>query len=170
MEKEPYLFLILILMIIIMFKLIKYNIVLYLRNLFYKRKFKKFGKGTKIYGRIICLGNNLEIGHHSTLNEGVLLNARGKLKIGNYCRLAPLVQIQTTGLSLDKDYKKRQHITKPVFLEDGVWLGYNSIITSGVTVGEGSVITPRSVVTKNVPKFEMWGGIPARKIKDLFIK
>jgi len=150
-----------------MLKYFKNKIALAWRGFLCKRKCKKFGKGVKIYGRIVCLGDNLEIDNYATLNEGVLLNARGYLKIGKYCRLAPYVQIQTAGLDLKCPHKKRRHTAEPVILEDGVWLGYNSIITPGVTIGKGSVVKPRSVVTKNIPKFQIWGGVPAQKIADL---
>jgi acetyltransferase-like isoleucine patch superfamily enzyme len=49
-----------------------------------------------------------------------------------------------------------------------VWIGERVSIMPGVTIGHGSVIAFASVVTKNVPAMEVWGGNPARKIKDRF--
>ena len=43
-----------------------------------------------------------------------------------------------------------------------------SIILSGVTIGTGAIIAAGSVVTKDVPSCEIWGGNPARKIRDRF--
>jgi acetyltransferase-like isoleucine patch superfamily enzyme len=53
-------------------------------------------------------------------------------------------------------------------VEDDVWIGYGSIIIAGVIIGKGSVIAAGSVVTKNIPPCEVWGGVPAKKIKDRF--
>ena len=55
-------------------------------------------------------------------------------------------------------------------IEDEVWIGANSVILQGVTVGYGSVVAAGAVVTKDIPKMEIWGGVPAKKIKDRIIK
>ncbi|MDR0605709.1 MAG: CatB-related O-acetyltransferase [Bacteroidales bacterium] len=49
-----------------------------------------------------------------------------------------------------------------------VWLGYGVKIMEGLTVGDGAVVAAGSVVTNNIPPYEIWGGVPARKIKDRF--
>lgn len=54
-------------------------------------------------------------------------------------------------------------------IEDDVWIGTGAIIFSGVTIGKGSIIAAGSVVTHDVPPCEIWGGVPAKKIKDRFI-
>ena len=51
---------------------------------------------------------------------------------------------------------------------DDVWIGCNAIIMCGVTIGNGAIIAAGSVVTKDVPPYEIWGGNPAKKIKDRF--
>ncbi len=53
-------------------------------------------------------------------------------------------------------------------VEKDVWIGHNSTIIAGVKIGKGSVIAACSLVNKNVPECEIWGGIPARKLKDRF--
>jgi acetyltransferase-like isoleucine patch superfamily enzyme len=63
-------------------------------------------------------------------------------------------RINTTGAS------------KPIVIEDNVWIGANSIILPGVTIGRGSVISANSVVTKDVPPMVIAGGNPAIIIKD----
>jgi len=55
----------------------------------------------------------------------------------------------------------------PVLLKEGVFIGANSIILKGVTIGEHSVIAAGSVVTKNIPSNEIWGGNPACLIKKI---
>jgi acetyltransferase-like isoleucine patch superfamily enzyme len=53
-------------------------------------------------------------------------------------------------------------------IEDDVWIGAHAIILSGVTVGKGSIVAAGSVVTKDIPPCEIWGGNPAKKLKDRF--
>lgn len=53
-------------------------------------------------------------------------------------------------------------------IEDDVWIGTGSIIMSGVTIGKGSIVAAGSIVTKDIPPCEIWGGNPAKKIKDRF--
>lgn len=53
-------------------------------------------------------------------------------------------------------------------IENDVWIGTASIIMSGITIGIGSIIAAGSVVTKDVPPCEIWGGVPAKKIRDRF--
>jgi acetyltransferase-like isoleucine patch superfamily enzyme len=55
--------------------------------------------------------------------------------------------------------------TAPVEIKDKAWIGFNSIIMKGVTIGEGAIVGAGSVVTKNVPDYAIVGGNPARIIK-----
>ena len=66
----------------------------------------------------------------------------------------PVNRINTTGTS------------KPVNIMDNVWIGADSIILPGVTIGEGAVIAAHSVVTKDVPAMVVAGGNPAQIIKS----
>ena len=133
----------------------------------YKKHFKKCGENLKIFGRITCIGDHIEIGNDSTLNEGVLLNSRTTLKIGSYVHISPYVQIHTGGLEIKTPYHNRIHYSRSVIIEDGVWLCAGAIINPGIRIGKGSVVAAGSVVNDNIPEYELWGGIPARKIKDL---
>ena len=49
-----------------------------------------------------------------------------------------------------------------------VWIGYQAVILSGVTVGDGAIIGARAVVTKNVPPYTIVGGVPAKPIRKRF--
>lgn len=50
---------------------------------------------------------------------------------------------------------------------EGVFIGVNSVICNAVTIGEHSVLGAGSIVVKDIPPFEVWGGVPARFIKKL---
>lgn len=49
-----------------------------------------------------------------------------------------------------------------------VWIGLGVIVKAGVTVGDGAVIGAGSVLTKNVPPYSIWAGVPAREIRKRF--
>ena len=57
--------------------------------------------------------------------------------------------------------------TKPILIKNGVFIGGHCIILKGVQIGQNSVIAAGSIVTKNIPDNEVWGGSPAKKIKIL---
>ena len=53
-----------------------------------------------------------------------------------------------------------------ITIGNDVWIGYEAVILSGVTIGDGAIIGTRAVVTKDVPPFTVVGGIPAKRIGD----
>ena len=55
-----------------------------------------------------------------------------------------------------------------IVIGNDVWIGYESVIMSGVTVGDGAIIGTRAVVTKDVPPYTIVGGIPAKPIRRRF--
>ena len=56
---------------------------------------------------------------------------------------------------------------KDIIINDGVWIGMNSIILPGVTIGKKAVVAAGSVVTKNVPDYCIVAGNPAKIIREL---
>jgi len=58
--------------------------------------------------------------------------------------------------------------TPETVIEADAWIGFGTIVMQGIRVGRGSVVAAGSVVTKDVPPYEIWGGVPARKIRDRF--
>ena len=64
--------------------------------------------------------------------------------------------------------KNWQHVKiGPVVIEDKVWIGMGAIVLEGVRIGEGSVVGAGSVVTKNVPRYSLVAGNPAKVIRKL---
>ncbi len=55
-----------------------------------------------------------------------------------------------------------------IVLGNDVWVGYEAVILSGVTIGDGSIIGTRAVVTKDVPPYTIVGGVPAKSIRKRF--
>lgn len=64
-----------------------------------------------------------------------------------------------------KNWEQVKHA--PIVIEDDVWIGFNSIILKGVTIGRGAVVGAGSVVTKDVPPFAVVVGNPARVVRQM---
>jgi virginiamycin A acetyltransferase len=104
-----------------------------------------------------------------------------RLVIGNYVSIASGVsfmldinhQIQTlTTFPLQTRLFKpspKDAVSKgPIIIEDEVWLGANSMILSGLTIGKGAIVAAGAIVTRDVPPYSIVGGNPARIIRYRF--
>jgi acetyltransferase-like isoleucine patch superfamily enzyme len=56
-----------------------------------------------------------------------------------------------------------------ITVEQDAWIGTGAVILPGVTIGEGAVVGANSVVSKNVPRYTVVGGVPAHYIKDVVV-
>lgn len=65
------------------------------------------------------------------------------------------------------DKRAGNNIYKSIKISKGAWIGANTTILQGVTIGKGAVIAAGSVVTKDIPSNQLWGGVVAKYIKDL---
>lgn len=92
---------------------------------------------------------------------------RDKVIIGDFSSIGPRVMFETTnhGLKYEKG-KNKETWTALIIIEEGVWIGAGTIITSGVNIEEGAVVVAGSVVTKNVAAYTLVGGVPARHIRS----
>ncbi|QWG03992.1 hypothetical protein KMW28_13775 [Flammeovirga yaeyamensis] len=54
----------------------------------------------------------------------------------------------------------------PIEIGENCWIGRGCIILAGVTIGDGAIIAANSVVNKNIPSNTIYGGVPAKFIKD----
>ena len=55
-----------------------------------------------------------------------------------------------------------------IIIDNDVWIGYEAVVLSGVTIGDGAVIGCRAVVTKDIPPYTIVGGVPAKPIRKRF--
>ena len=68
---------------------------------------------------------------------------------------------------LSGKHQREEFYTAPVEIEENVWIASKATILKGVTIGKYSVIAASAVVTKDVPAYEVWGGVPAKFIKQI---
>jgi acetyltransferase-like isoleucine patch superfamily enzyme len=114
-------------------------------------------------------GTEIIIGAETRIH-GTCLHACERIEIGNKCLIAANTQIfDTSGHDISfenvENRLNTQGVTKPVIIEDCVWIGANCLILPGVRIGHGSVIAAGSVVTKTIPPMSLAGGNPARVIQ-----
>ncbi|MDE5796005.1 MAG: acyltransferase, partial [Muribaculaceae bacterium] len=69
---------------------------------------------------------------------------------------------------LDTSKIKTTFTIGKVTLEENCFLGCNSVICAPITIGKNSIVAAGSIVTKNIPPNELWGGVPAKFIKKLY--
>lgn len=66
------------------------------------------------------------------------------------------------------DYKNWEFVNSaPVYIKDKAWIGFNSIILKGVTIGEGAIVGAGSIVTKDVPDWTIVAGNPAKIVRNI---
>lgn len=108
----------------------------------------------------------IEIGDHTRIN-GASIHATEKIIIGRNCLIAANVTIvDSDGHGLNPDERHLVNpVSRPVIIEDNVWIGINCIILKGVTIGKNSVIGAGSVVAKNVPANCVVTGNPVQIVK-----
>ena len=114
------------------------------------------------------LGEGLIVGDNVGISHNCFIQVRGEVIIGSNVLMGPGVYVFSENHSfnhLDIFINEQGTSRKGVSIGDGVWIGSRSVILDGVTIGENSIIAAGSIVNKNVPKFEIWGGCPARLIK-----
>jgi len=130
------------------------------------------GNNVKISSRIVRKSfiRNSTIGDYNYIGPMCVFN---NVEIGNYCSIAPGVQIGgmehswwwgSTSTKLS-DFGITDNKT---IIEDDVWIGGNAIVKQGVRIGRGAVIGSSSVVLKDVEPYSIVVGIPAKHLKFRF--
>jgi acetyltransferase-like isoleucine patch superfamily enzyme len=136
-----------------------------LRKKIYQLCGMKIGHRSYIYNGVtfIC-PFNVSLGKDSFINYGCLLSSYADIIIGNRVSIGYNVSIITESHKVHSpDFEV---ITKPVIIEDNVWIGANAVILGGVTLAEGTVVAAGAVVTESTEKYSVYAGIPAKKIKE----
>ena len=114
-------------------------------------------------------GPSIVIQDRVFLGRGCEFNIRKRIEIGSDCLIASGCKF------IDHDHEMTVGVgpmrTLPcpdaeIILEEDVWLGVNVIVLKGVRIGRGAVVGGGAVVTKDVPEYQIWAGIPARKIGE----
>lgn len=136
----------------------------FLKNHFLNLFGIKLGKFSYIHSPVrLYRTNNLVVGTNSVINKHCLLDNRECIKIGNSVSIAHDCKIYTCGHNITSPFFEIK--CGSVYIGDFVSVFSSAMIMPGVTIGEGAVILPGSVVTKDVENFSIVGGVPAKHIR-----
>ncbi len=121
-----------------------------------------FGEGTTCYDNVLILGD-VKVGCQTWIGPGAILDGQGGLVIGDHCAISAGVQIythHTVRKSVQLGAAKMD--VAPTRIGNGVYIGPNSIIQMGVTIGDRAVIGAMSFVDRDIPAGVKAWGCPAR--------
>lgn len=140
------------------------------------------GKTVNISSDVTLL--SCHVGDYTYIGPGCVMS---NATIGRYCSIAPQVYIglgthpsrkfvsthplfylhrPAMGWTIaDRDYLAE---FSPTTVGNDVWIGLRAAIVDGVTIGDGAIIGAGAVVVKDVPPYTIWGGVPARQIRERF--
>jgi len=132
------------------------------------------GEGTLLFDTPRVRGDeadslaNLRIGKHCVIDVGCNFELGDTLSIGDRATIGPQCLIITTTHELGpREHRAGPVVRRSVVIGDGVWLGARSIVLPGVTIGDGAIVDPGSVVTKDVAAHTRVRGLPARQVEQL---
>lgn len=119
----------------------------------------------------VVVAPDLEADEFSHISRGGIIGP--KVRIGRYVMFGPRVIIVGDDHMFDNAgtptiFAGRPDVVRPTVIGDDAWVGAGCIVMAGVTIGRGAIVAAGAVVTKDVPPFEIHGGVPAKKIKDRF--
>jgi acetyltransferase-like isoleucine patch superfamily enzyme len=129
-----------------------------------KAAYLGFGEGTSVYDSCLVLGN-VDVGKNTWIGPFTILDGSGGLSIGNCCSISAGVQIYShdsvewalSGGSAPYKYA-------PVVIEDNCYIGPNTVIARGVTIGKGTVVGSNSFVNQSWPANSKIAGSPAKPL------
>ncbi|SCI41332.1 MULTISPECIES: sugar O-acetyltransferase [unclassified Romboutsia] len=111
-------------------------------------------------------GKNIEIGKRVFINAGCKFQDQGGIIIKDNVLIGHNVVLATLNHEIDPN-KRGDMYPSPIVIGENVWIGSNATILPGVTIGYGSIIAAGAVVTKNIPKNVVVGGVPAKVIRKI---
>lgn len=111
-------------------------------------------------------GKNITIGKNVFINACCHFQDHGGVTLGNGCQIGHNVVFATLNHGISAEDRVHTY-PAPIVLGKNVWVGSNSTILQGVTVGDNAIIAAGAVVTKDVPANTIVGGVPAKTIRSI---
>jgi len=153
----------------VVFSLPRYRVFIFFKKSLLQIMGAKIGKNVHIYpGVWITPGRNLTVEDDVDLAKDVLITTTGGVFIGKKTLVGYRTQILSSNHTIPpvgEAFPISGDSHKPIYIANDVWIGANCIITAGVKIDEGAVIAAGSIVTKDVPKNAIVGGVPAKLIR-----
>ena len=113
-------------------------------------------------------GDRISFGKHFYANTGLTILDENTVVFGDDVFLGPHVSIYTAGHPISAEVRNLElEYAWPVKVGSSVWIGGNTVINPGVTIGDDVVIGSGSVVTKDIPSHVVAAGNPCRVIREI---
>ena len=143
-----------------------------IRGYYFSKIFKSCGAVRPRINRGVIFSSpgNVECGSGLRINPQCYIMARGGVTFGDDVIVSAGAKILSSSLIVENGVIRRKHISKPVKIGNGVWIGAGAIICPGVTIGDNTIIGAGAVVTKNIPAGCIAAGVPAKVIKSLDVE
>lgn len=109
-------------------------------------------------------GVNLHIGKNVFFNSGCRFQDQGGIYIGDGCLIGHNVVLATINHDLDPT-RRGTNLPAPIRIGNNVWIGANATVLPGVAIGDNAVIAAGAVVSKDVAKNTVVGGVPAKLLR-----
>lgn len=140
----------------------------------YRVRFKKFGKNFIFDPLGDYSFSTIEVGDNVYIGPGAIMHSDILISIGDDVQIGPRLTIMGGDHRFDmvgcliSENIKDDSFDLPVVIGSDVWIGANVTILKGVFIGDGCVIGAGSVVVKDVPKYQVACGVPAKVIRGRF--
>lgn len=121
--------------------------------------------GSSFARRKIELGNNVQFGEFCNVSIDIII--KNDVLIASRCQFVGKHD-HNYNMPCQTIWNSGRGNSNLTVIEDDVWICTGVIVLAGVHIGNGSIIAAGSVVCKDVPDCEIWGGCPARKLSDRF--
>lgn len=116
----------------------------------------------------MAYGKNTHIGENFYANFNLVIVDDGDVYIGDNVMIAPNVTISPTGHPVEPETRKLgMQFSIPIRIGNNVWIGSNSVILPGVSIGDNSVIGAGSIVTKDIPPNVVAVGNPCKVLRPI---
>ncbi|MCC5838585.1 MAG: putative colanic acid biosynthesis acetyltransferase [Opitutales bacterium] len=124
----------------------------------------RLGRGVHVYSSAkIWAPWNLELADAAAIGRGAIIYSQGRISMG--CRAVVSQGAHLCAGTHDFEKPGFPLLTKPIRLEDDVWIAAEAFVHPGVTVGEGTVVGARSVVVSDLPPWTVCSGFPAKPLR-----
>ena len=121
-----------------------------------------FGEGSSCYDNVLVIGD-VKVGRNTWIGPNVILDGSGGLEIGDHCSISAGVHIYTHHTVARSTSLGEKPVDRaPVKIGHGVYIGPQSVIEKGVTLGDKCVVGALSLVNRDVPAGSRVWGVPAR--------
>ena len=144
------------------------KVLIKIQQFYVSKVIKQCGSHFRMYGSFyLQKPQKLILGNNVTINDGVYINARGGITIGDDVSISSGSKIVSTGLDINQEKFNQAHVDKPIFIGNNVQIGVGAIILMGITIGDNVIIGAGSVVTKDIESNCIVVGSPAKILKKL---